>query len=60
MPNTYCPECDAVISMDDPREGAIFKCPVCGEELEVISSDPFEVDFPLDDEDWDEDWESDD
>ena len=57
MPKTDCPDCDAVISMDDPREGAAFKCPVCGEALEVISTDPFEVDYPLDDSDWDDDWD---
>jgi alpha-aminoadipate carrier protein LysW len=56
MPKTYCPECDAVISMDHPREGAMIKCPECGEELEIISTDPFEVDFPFD-EDWEDEGE---
>jgi alpha-aminoadipate carrier protein LysW len=54
MPKTYCPECDTVISVNNPREGATIRCPECGEELEIVSADPFEVDFPLDD-DWDDD-----
>ncbi len=61
MPKTYCPDCDAVISVDDPREGAMIKCPECDMELEIISLDPFEVDFPLDlDEDGDDDDDDDD
>jgi alpha-aminoadipate carrier protein LysW len=58
MATTFCPECDGVISVENPREGSTLRCPNCGEELEVISSDPFEVDFPLDD-DWDDDWDDD-
>ncbi len=57
MPEAYCPECDAVIGIENPREGAQIKCPECGVELEIVSSDPFEVDFPHAD-DWnDEDYE---
>jgi lysine biosynthesis protein LysW len=56
MPKTYCPNCDAVISVESPREGASITCRECGTELEVISVSPFEVDYPLDyDEDWDDD-----
>jgi lysine biosynthesis protein LysW len=56
MPSTYCPNCDAVISVSDPREGAMITCRECDQELEIISTRPFEVDFPLDyDDDWDED-----
>ena len=50
MAKTYCPDCDAVISVGNPREGAMIKCPECGVDLEIIAVDPFEVDFPLDDE----------
>ena len=35
----------------------MIDCPVCGERLEIISVDPFEVDFPLDDDDWEDDRE---
>jgi len=57
MAKTYCPSCDAIISKENPQEGAMITCRECGTELEIISTDPFEVDFPLDydyDEDWDE------
>ncbi len=62
MPKTYCPSCDAVIRMNNPRKGATVTCRECGTELEIISINPFEVDFPLDldeDEDEDEDEEED-
>jgi hypothetical protein len=45
--------------VEKPRDGAIITCSVCGEELEIISTDPFEVDFPLDDEEEDKEWEPD-
>ena len=55
MPKAYCPSCDGVVSIANPRERMTINCDECGAELEVISTDPFEVDFPLDyDEDWDE------
>jgi lysine biosynthesis protein LysW len=55
---TYCLSCDGEIYATNPRLGATITCPECGEELEVISTDPFDVDYPpegdLDDEDWDD------
>jgi lysine biosynthesis protein LysW len=62
MPKTYCPNCDAAVTVDKPRVGAMVRCRECDMELEVISINPFEVDFPLDygedlDEDWDEEEE---
>jgi alpha-aminoadipate carrier protein LysW len=58
MPKTYCPNCDAIVSVENLREGASITCHECGTELEVISTNPFEVDYPLDyDEDWDDDRE---
>jgi alpha-aminoadipate carrier protein LysW len=56
MPKVYCPECDVVISIDNPRDGARIKCPECGVELEIVSSDPFEVDFLYGDDSDDEDY----
>ena len=53
MPKTYCPECDAVISVGDPHEGDRISCRECGTKLEVISASPFDVDYPYDD-DWDD------
>jgi lysine biosynthesis protein LysW len=58
MAKTYCPECDAVITMDDPELGALFKCPECDAELEVVSTHPFDVYFHFDEE-WDDDWSTD-
>lgn len=55
MAKTYCPECDSVITMVDPQYGALFECPDCRVELEVISTDPFDVYFHFDEE-WDKDW----
>jgi len=43
--------------VEDPREGAVITCRECGTKLEIISTNPFEVDFPLD---YDEDWGDDD
>jgi lysine biosynthesis protein LysW len=58
MPSTYCPACDGVVVRDKPRMGAVITCRECGAELEVINTDPFEVDFPLDYADgWEDDWE---
>jgi lysine biosynthesis protein LysW len=64
MPLTYCPSCDALIGVDKPRMGAIFKCRECGAELEVVSTHPFEIYFPFDeswdderDDEWDNGWE---
>jgi len=58
MYKTYCPSCDAEISSENPRTGAMIVCHECGTELEVISTHPFEVDFPLDyDMDWDDEEE---
>ena len=55
MPRTVCPECDVAISIPSPREGATVTCHECGEKLEVISVNPFELDYPLDDDWGDED-----
>ena len=51
MPKTHCPNCDTLIKVDKPHEGAIISCPGCGVELEIISTDPFVVDFT---DDWQE------
>ncbi|NLE44860.1 MAG: hypothetical protein GX620_09080 [Chloroflexi bacterium] len=63
MAKTYCPECDAVITVDKPADGALITCPECGIDLEIVSAEPFEVDYPYDD-DWDDDadddWDDDD
>ena len=35
MAKTYCPECDAVISVNDPREGTTIKCPDCDSAISM-------------------------
>jgi lysine biosynthesis protein LysW len=62
MAKAYCPNCDAAVIKDNPRLGAMIACRDCGTELEIVSTSPFEVDFPIDyddDEEWDEDWDDD-
>jgi alpha-aminoadipate carrier protein LysW len=57
MATTYCPECDATITADSPRMGAMIKCQECGTEFEIISTNPFDVDYPI--EDYDDSYEDD-
>ena len=60
MATTYCPECDATITHDSPRMGAMVKCQECGTDFEIISTSPFDVDYPVEDyEDDDGDYEED-
>jgi hypothetical protein len=49
---SYCPECDAIITMRAPRVDSVTKRHECHTDLKVISIRPFEVDFPYD-ADWD-------
>jgi alpha-aminoadipate/glutamate carrier protein LysW len=40
-----CPECDAAIDVgDDVEEGQIVDCPECDARLEVVSTNPLELD----------------
>jgi alpha-aminoadipate carrier protein LysW len=41
-----CPECEAAIdvSEDDVEEGQRVDCPECGAELEVVNTNPLELD----------------
>jgi alpha-aminoadipate carrier protein LysW len=51
-----CPECDASIDVgDDVEEGQIVDCPECNARLEVVSTNPLELDvIPEDGEEEDE------
>ena len=55
-----CPECDAAIDIEeeDLEEGQLVDCPECGAELEVVSTNPVELDLVKDDgeEDEEETW----
>ncbi len=69
-----CPECGALLDLetDDIEEGALFSCPECDLELEVVSTHPLELDIvgeedeaeeedeDLDDEEFEEDEEEED
>jgi alpha-aminoadipate carrier protein LysW len=41
-----CPECDATIDLenDELEEGQKLDCPECGAELEVVNTNPLELD----------------
>lgn len=41
-----CPACEAVIDMEDDEfeEGQMVDCPECGAELEVVNTNPLELD----------------
>jgi lysine biosynthesis protein LysW len=58
MSKAYCPNCDAAVIRDNPRVGTMITCRDCDIELEIISTKPFEVDFSLDYDEWDEDWDN--
>ncbi|MBI3933917.1 MAG: hypothetical protein HY316_04440 [Acidobacteria bacterium] len=60
----HCPECEAVLDLelDDVEEGQLVNCPECGVDLEVVNTNPVELDLAdeeddaeLDEEDSDED-----
>lgn len=47
-----CPECDAMIDIEEDQleEGQTIECPECGAELEVVSTEPVELDIVNSDE----------
>jgi alpha-aminoadipate/glutamate carrier protein LysW len=50
-----CPQCEANIDIgDDPEEGQTLDCPECGAELEVVNTNPVELDAVLDEEEEEE------
>ena len=51
-----CPECEAALELEDGVEkGEIVTCPDCGADLEVVGTDPVELDLaPEEEEDWGE------
>jgi lysine biosynthesis protein LysW len=56
-----CPDCGRTIHVKNPaRIGQEVQCPHCDAELEVIETDPVELDWvyeeDVDDDDEDEDW----
>lgn len=57
MVTATCVECDEEIEINDrPRRGLRIICPSCGAQLEVVSTNPVELDLPFDEEEeWGED-----
>jgi len=56
-----CPDCGKAVRLKSPvRLGQEITCPNCDAELEVIETDPVELDWiyeeDVDDEEEDEDW----
>ncbi len=50
-----CPECEAELVLQDVEKGEIVQCAECGAELEVVNTDPIELDLaPEEEEDWGE------
>lgn len=50
-----CPECEAEVILQDVEKGEIVQCAECGAELEVVNTDPIELDLaPEEEEDWGE------
>lgn len=48
---THCPECEAAIEIEDEiEEGTKLDCPDCGAELEVVNTNPVELDVIISEE----------
>jgi lysine biosynthesis protein LysW len=53
-----CPTCGASINVGKkPKMGQRFTCPSCKEVAEVVWLHPVELDWPIDDEDFEDDSE---
>lgn len=53
-----CPACGSTFALSKKvKAGDHIYCPECGEELEVISLRPLELDYAFHDEDWEEEEE---
>ena len=48
----HCPECEAPIDLEDEEteEGQTVDCPECGAELEVVNTNPLELNVISDEE----------
>lgn len=47
-----CPECEGTIDVEDEEveEGQTLDCPECGAELEVVSTNPVELNLVSDED----------
>jgi lysine biosynthesis protein LysW len=56
-----CPSCEGQVNLQDKvGVGEKVRCPHCYEDLEVIETDPIELDWAYEEDDWDDDWDDDD
>lgn len=55
----HCPECDALVDVDqdEVEEGQLLSCPVCGVDLEIVSTNPLQVELVEEEEELDEEEE---
>jgi alpha-aminoadipate carrier protein LysW len=54
---TVCPECRTAIDVeDDVEEGQTLDCPECGAELQVVNTDPVELEVSSSEEEEEEAW----
>jgi alpha-aminoadipate carrier protein LysW len=52
-----CPECRTAIDIDDEvEEGQTIDCPECGVELQVVNTDPVELEAVSSEEEEEEAW----
>ncbi len=52
-----CPECRTAIDVDDEvEEGQTIDCPECGAELQVVNTDPVELEALSSEEEEEEAW----
>jgi alpha-aminoadipate carrier protein LysW len=53
----YCPECRTTLDLDDEvEEGQTIDCPECGVELQVVNTDPVELEALSSEEEEEEAW----
>ena len=52
-----CPECRTALDLDDEvEEGQTVDCPECGVELQVVNTDPVELEALSSEEEEEEAW----
>ena len=58
MANGKCPMCGATVSVPtNAKQGDLVNCGGCDAELEIVNVKPLELDWPLDDYEYDEDYD---
>jgi lysine biosynthesis protein LysW len=62
MAIAVCPSCESEIKVSEQVKLAQkLRCPYCHEDLEVIETNPIELDWAFEDEEeWDNSWEEND